>query len=304
MSRGKTLLYRVVVTIVILLGIGLLAYPSVSNWYNDMHRSRAIAVYENAIAGLSDVDFESMFEQARAYNDSLIGNARRFSPDDAELESYNQILDVTGTGIMGYIEIPKINVKLPIYHTVEETVLQIAAGHMPGTSFPIGEIGSHAVISGHRGLPSAKLFTHLDELDAGDLFQVHVLNKTMVYEIYEVEVVLPEDMDSLRISSDRNLITLVTCTPYGVNSHRILVHAEQTDKIISSDDDSNLNSNLDAENKQSDGGSDFDFNLRDDFGLVLIAVFVVLMLAFAVYNRHCKHSNHNNHTAGGQDSSE
>lgn len=301
MSRGKTLLYRVVVTIVILLGIGLLAYPSVSNWYNDMHRSRAIAVYENAIAGLSDVDFESMFEQARAYNDSLIGNAKRFSPDDAELESYNQILDVTGTGIMGYIEIPKINVKLPIYHTVEETVLQIAAGHMPGTSFPIGEIGSHAVISGHRGLPSAKLFTHLDELDAGDLFQVHVLNKTMVYEIYEVEVVLPEDMDSLRISSDRNLITLVTCTPYGVNSHRILVHAEQTDKIISSDDDSNSNSNLDAENKQSDGGSDFDFNLRDDFGLVLIAVFVVLMLAFAVYNRHCKH---NNHTAGGQDSSE
>lgn len=303
MSRGKTLLYRVVVTIVILLGIGLLAYPSVSNWYNDMHRSRAIAVYENAIAGLSDVDFESMFEQARAYNDSLIGNARRFSPDDAELESYNQILDVTGTGIMGYIEIPKINVKLPIYHTVEETVLQIAAGHMPGTSFPIGEIGSHAVISGHRGLPSAKLFTHLDELDAGDLFQVHVLNKTMVYEIYEVEVVLPEDMDSLRISSDRNLITLVTCTPYGVNSHRILVHAEQTDKIISSDDDSNSNSNLDAENKQSDGGSDFDFdfNFRDDFGLVLIAVFVVLMLAFAVYNRRCKH---NNHTAGGQDSSE
>lgn len=296
MSRGKTLLYRVVVTIVILLGIGLLAYPSVSNWYNDMHRSRAIAVYENAIAGLSDVDFESMFEQARAYNDSLIGNARRFSPDDAELESYNQILDVTGTGIMGYIEIPKINVKLPIYHTVEETVLQIAAGHMPGTSFPIGEIGSHAVISGHRGLPSAKLFTHLDELDAGDLFQVHVLNKTMVYEIYEVEVVLPEDMDSLRISSDRNLITLVTCTPYGVNSHRILVHAEQTDKIISSDDDLNSNSNLDAENKQSDGGSDFDFNLRDDFGLVLIAVFVVLMLAFAVYNRRCKH---NNHTAGG-----
>lgn len=300
MSRGKTLLYRVVVTIVILLGIGLLAYPSVSNWYNDMHRSRAIAVYENAIAGLSDVDFESMFEQARAYNDSLIGNAKRFSPDDAELESYNQILDVTGTGIMGYIEIPKINVKLPIYHTVEETVLQIAAGHMPGTSFPIGEIGSHAVISGHRGLPSAKLFTHLDELDAGDLFQVHVLNKTMVYEIYEVEVVLPEDMDSLRISSDRNLITLVTCTPYGVNSHRILVHAEQTDKIISSDDDLNPNSNLDnMENKQSDGG--VDFNLRDDFGLVLIAVFVVLMLVFAVYNRRCKH---NNHTAGGQDSSE
>lgn len=304
MSRGKALLYRVVVTIVILLGIGLLAYPSVSNWYNDMHRSRAIAVYENAIAGLSDVDFESMFEQARAYNNSLIGNAKRFSPDDAELESYNQILDVTGTGIMGYIEIPKINVKLPIYHTVEETVLQIAAGHMPGTSFPIGEIGSHAVISGHRGLPSAKLFTHLDELDAGDLFQVHVLNKTMVYEIYEVEVVLPEDMDSLRISSDRNLITLVTCTPYGVNSHRILVHAEQTDKIISSDDDSNSNSNLDTENKRSDWGSDFDFNFRDDFGLVLIAVFVVLMLAFAVYNRHCKHSNHNNHTAGGQDSSE
>lgn len=301
MSRGKTLLYRVVVTIVILLGIGLLAYPSVSNWYNDMHRSRAIAVYENAIAGLSDVDFEFMFEQARAYNNSLIGNAKRFSSDDAELESYNQILDVTGTGIMGYIEIPKINVKLPIYHTVEETVLQIAAGHMPGTSFPIGEIGSHAVISGHRGLPSAKLFTHLDELDAGDLFQVHVLNKTMVYEIYEVEVVLPEDMDSLRISSDRNLITLVTCTPYGVNSHRILVHAEQTDKIISSDDDLNSNSNLDAENKQSDGGSDFDFNLRDDFGLVLIAVFVVLMLAFAVYNRRCKH---NNHTAGGHDSSE
>ena len=227
MSRGKALLYRVVVTIVILLGIGLLAYPSVSNWYNDMHRSRAIAVYENAIAGLSDVDFESMFEQARAYNNSLIGNAKRFSPDDAELESYNQILDVTGTGIMGYIEIPLINVALPLYHGTSESVLQVAIGHLDWTSLPVGGESSHAVISGHRGLPSAKLFTDLDQMVPGDIFMIQTLNDTLTYEVDQIRIVEPQEVNDLTIIPGGDYFTLVTCTPYGVNSHRLLVRGHR-----------------------------------------------------------------------------
>lgn len=286
MSRGKSLMYRLFVTVMILLGIGLLAYPSVSNWYNDVHRTRAIADYESAMADMSAVDIESMFEQARVYNKNLTGKYDRFRPTDAELADYNAILDITGTGIMGYIEIPKIQVKLPVYHTVEETVLQIAAGHMPGTSFPIGEPGSHSVISGHRGLPSAKLFTHLDELQDGDLFQIHILDKTFTYRVYDIEVVLPEEMDSLSIASDREFVTLVTCTPYGVNSHRILVHAERTDDMPAFGSEQACND--DFENVQAD--TSFDFNLRDDFGLVLIAVFLVLLLVLFVKNKFQKRS--------------
>ena len=287
MSRGKSLMYRLFVTVVILLGMGLLAYPSVSNWYNDMHRTRAIAAYENAIAELSDVDVTAMFEQAKVYNESLIGKRDRFRPSDDELANYNSILDVTGTGIMGYIEIPQIQVKLPIYHTVEETVLQIAAGHMPGTSFPIGETGAHSVISGHRGLPSAKLFTHLDELQAGDLFQIHVLDKTMTYKIYDIEVVLPEELNSLNISSDREQVTLVTCTPYGVNSHRILVHAERTDDMPAFGSEV-AGEDINSENNQTKTG--IDFNFRDDFGLVLIGIFLVIMLVMFVKNKFVKRS--------------
>lgn len=253
--------------LIVLIGIGLLLYPTVSNWYNDVHRTRAIADYENAMSELSAVDLESLFEEARVYNQSLAGKINRFMPSDTELDAYNQILDITGTGIMGYIEIPKISVKLPVYHTVDETVLQIAAGHMPGTSFPIGEAGTHSVMSGHRGLPSAKLFTHLDKLENGDVFHVHILDKTMSYEVYDIDIVLPEEMDSLALDPERDLVTLVTCTPYGVNSHRILVHGERTECIeFVTDTESDENANVS------------DMNESGDFDPVMIAMFVILII--------------------------
>lgn len=275
MKKGtaKSLVYRLFIGLVILVGMGLLAYPSVSNWYNDVHRTRAIADYREAATSMSRVDLDAMRLKAHEYNESLRHKTDRFRPTDAELADYMQTLDVTGTGIMGYIEIPCIDVELPVYHTVEETVLQIAAGHMPGSSLPIGETGSHVVLSGHRGLPSARLFTHLDKVQVGDKFLMHVLDETFTYEVYDIDIVLPEEMDSLSIKSDGDLVTLVTCTPYGVNSHRILVHGERVPNDVVPEDGANI--------KHEDNADSHDygyrFDIKDDFGLVLIAVFLVLM---------------------------
>lgn len=270
----KSLVYRLFIGLVILVGMGLLAYPSVSNWYNDVHRTRAIADYREAATSMSRVDLDAMRLKAHEYNENLRHKTDRFRPTDAELADYMQTLDVTGTGIMGYIEIPCIDVELPVYHTVEETVLQIAAGHMPGSSLPIGETGSHVVLSGHRGLPGARLFTHLDKVQVGDKFLMHVLDETFTYKVYDIDIVLPEEMDSLSIKSDGDLVTLVTCTPYGVNSHRILVHGER----VPNDDVPEDGADIKREDNADSHDYGYRFDIKDDFGLVLIVVFLVLMV--------------------------
>lgn len=213
--------------IVLVVGLGLIAYPTVADWWNRMHQSRAVATYVEKTEDLSGVQRKAMLEAARAYNAELAGRADRWRPTDEETEQYESILDITGTGVMGYVSIPKLKVQLPIYHGTDEGVLQIAIGHLESTSLPVGGKGTHAAISGHTGLPSAKLLTGLDTLQKGDTFAFHVLGETYTYQVDQISVVLPNDLSKLNIESDKDLATVITCTPYGVNSHRLLVRGHR-----------------------------------------------------------------------------
>lgn len=228
-KNGKlvNVLLWVVIAAALLLGAGLLLYPTVSNWYNTSHASRAVAGYEKAISDMSEIEAQAMLSAARAYNDSLYRDQNRWEPDEERHKEYEGLLDVTGTGIMGYIEIPCISVKLPIYHGTDEAVLSIAVGHMEGSSLPIGGLGAHTVLSGHSALPSAKLFTDLSKVQVGDTFYVNTLNETLTYQVKEINTVLPHELELLTLDRARDLCTLVTCTPYGVNSHRLLVTGER-----------------------------------------------------------------------------
>ena len=196
-----------------------------------MHQSRAIASYVDQVNSLDDAQYETMLEQARAYNETLVGKEDRYNLNDSEAEEYNSLLDVTGTGIMGYVVIPKINVRLPIYHGTDPSVLEIAIGHIAGSSLPVGGESTHCVLSGHRGLPSAKLFTDIDQLKEGDQFMLEVLGDTLTYEVDQIKVVLPDELEDIEIEEGQDLCTLVTCTPYGVNTHRLLVRGHRVDTV-------------------------------------------------------------------------
>ena len=196
-----------------------------------MHQSRAIAAYVDQVNTLDDAQCETMLEQADAYNQTLIGKEDRYNLSDSELETYNSLLDVTGTGIMGYVVIPKINVRLPIYHGTDPAVLEIAIGHIAGSSLPVGGESTHCVLSGHRGLPSAKLFTDIDQLKEGDQFMLEVLGDTLTYEVDQIKVVLPDELEDIEIEEGKDLCTLVTCTPYGVNTHRLLVRGHRVETV-------------------------------------------------------------------------
>ena len=196
-----------------------------------MHQSRAIASYVDQVNSLDDAQYETMLEQARAYNETLVGKEDRYILDDSEAAEYNRLLDVTGTGIMGYVVIPKINVRLPIYHGTDPSVLEIAIGHIAGSSLPVGGESTHCVLSGHRGLPSAKLFTDIDQLKEGDQFMLEVLGDTLTYEVDQIKVVLPDELEDIEIEEGQDLCTLVTCTPYGVNTHRLLVRGHRVDTV-------------------------------------------------------------------------
>ena len=216
-------------TIIFMIGVCLMAYPSVSDWWNSFHQTRAIAKYSKKVANMERESFEQMLEEAEAYNAKLVGKKHRFVLTDTQRKEYNRVLDVDGTGIMAYIDIPKIDVSLPIYHGVDQNVLQVAIGHIEGSSLPVGGNGTHSVVSGHRGLPAARLFTHLDKLETGDRFMVQVLDRTITYEVDQIRIVLPEEFQDLEINPDQDLMTLITCTPYRVNSHRLLVRGHRVE---------------------------------------------------------------------------
>lgn len=218
---------NIILVLVLLVGLSLIAYPTFSDWWNSFHQTRAIAAYSEIVANMDKQDFDRMWADAEAYNESLRSKSNRFVMTDEEREEYNRILDVTGTGIMGYIDIPKIKVSLPIYHGMDESVLQIAIGHIEGTSLPVGGIGTHSAVSGHRGLPSAKLFTDLDKMQKGDTFLLQMLDRTLTYEVDQIRIVLPEEMQDLEIDPEQDYCTLITCTPYGVNTHRLLVRGHR-----------------------------------------------------------------------------
>ena len=217
----------ILLILILLIGLSLMLYPSFADWWNSFHSSRAIASYEEQVANIDDAQYEELWDAARDYNQSLLHRPNDFLLSDEQQEIYKSLLDIGGNGIMGYIEIPMIDVMLPIYHGTKESVLQIAVGHLDWTSLPVGGAGSHCVLSGHRGLPSARLFTDLDKLKVGDVFMLHVLNEILTYEIDQILIVEPQDTDPLLIEPGKDLCTMITCTPYGINSHRMLVRGHR-----------------------------------------------------------------------------
>lgn len=217
--------------LVLLIGLSLLLYPSVSDYWNSFHQSRAIASYAEQVANLDNDTYDHLWEDARAYNRSLLLRDNAFLLSEEQKADYVRLLDVSGLGIMGYIEIPSIDVSLPIYHGTEESVLQIAVGHLDWTSLPVGGMSTHCVLSGHRGLPSAKLFTDLDRLVEGDVFMLRVLDEVLTYEVDQVLIVEPHETDALNIVEGEDYCTLVTCTPYGINTHRLLVRGHRIENI-------------------------------------------------------------------------
>ena len=220
-------LINVLLILIFLTGVGLLVYPSFADWWNSFHQTRAVASYIEAVADLSAEENEKMWDAAAAYNEKLAATGMRFELKGEDLAEYNSLLDITGTGIMGYIDIPKIKIKLPIYHGVDDAVLQVAIGHLTGTSLPVGGETAHCVVSGHRGLPSARLFTDIDRLSEKDTFTITVLDKTLTYEVDRIRIVLPTELQDLQLEEGKDYVTLVTCTPYGVNTHRLLVRAHR-----------------------------------------------------------------------------
>ena len=220
---------NIIFGLIFLTGICVMLYPSVSNYINSLHQSRAVFSYKEALAAIPQEDYDRFWNEADRYNEALSQQAMNFNLSEEELEEYNSVLDPTGTGVIGTIEIENIGVNLPIYHGTEETVLQVGIGHLEGTSFPTGHGTTHVVLSGHRGLPSAKLFTDLDQMIEGDTFLLHIMDQTFAYQVDQIKIVLPEETNDLAIVNGKEYVTLVTCTPYGVNTHRLLVRAKRVD---------------------------------------------------------------------------
>ncbi|MBQ8329016.1 MAG: class C sortase [Lachnospiraceae bacterium] len=208
-------------------GIGLLTYPSLADYWNSFHQSRAVMTYAEHVADMQTDEYERFLNSAREYNSALAETGIKWGLTDEEKAAYNEELNIDGSGIMGYIKIQKIQITLPLYHGTDEAVLQTSIGHLEGSSLPVGGEGTHCLLSGHRGLPSARLFTDLDQLREGDTFTMTVLNETLTYEVDHIWIVEPEDLSHLQIEEGKDLCTLITCTPYGINTHRLLVRGHR-----------------------------------------------------------------------------
>ena len=218
---------NILICLIGLVGAGLLAYPTVADWWNSFHQSRAVASYAQAVAELDEATYDRLLSEAEAYNKKLAETGIIWTMSKKQMKEYDTLLSINDTGIMGYIDIPKINIQLPIYHGTEESVLQIAIGHIAGSSLPIGGKSTHCIVSGHRGLPSAKLFTDIDKMSEGDIFTMTVLDRTVTYEVDQVRIVEPTNLSDLQIVEGKDYCTLVTCTPYGINTHRLLVRGHR-----------------------------------------------------------------------------
>ena len=224
----KKHLSTILLVLILVIGLSLLLYPTVADWWNDLHSTKAIANYDEIMANMSDEDYTHLFEAAIEYNRALAELDYPLMYHE-EVPGYYELLDVTGSGIMGYISIEKIQVQLPIYHGTDEAVLQIAVGHVEGSSLPTGGEGTHCVLSAHRGLPSARLFTDLDKMDVGDTFILTVIDRTLTYEVDQILIVEPHEVEPLYAVEGEDYCTLVTCTPYGINTHRMLVRGHRVE---------------------------------------------------------------------------
>lgn len=224
----KKHLSTIILALVFFVGLSVVLYPTVSDWWNRKHATRAIASYEETAQEMTQGDTDAYFAAADDYNARLAATPDAFYTPEL-VPGYETTLDISGTGIMGYITIDKINVQLPIYHGTSDGVLQVAVGHLEGTSLPVGGSSTHCVLSAHRGLPSAMLFTNLDRLEVGDTFTVTVLDRLLTYEVDQISIVLPEEVENLQIVDGQDYMTLMTCTPYGINSHRLLVRGRRVE---------------------------------------------------------------------------
>lgn len=229
-KKKKGIFSTIFLLLMLLVGLSVMLYPTISDWWNSKVQTRAVANYEETVKNMKPEDYSRYFAEAEKYNRQLLRLAAPFSSYD-EIEGYEDVLNVSDTGIIGYITIPCIKVELPVYHGTSPEVLNIAAGHLQGSSLPIGGTNSHAVISAHRGLPSARLFTDLDQLDKGDLFTITVLDRVFTYEVEEILIVEPEETDKLSVIPNGDYVTLMTCTPYGINTHRMLIRSHRTENV-------------------------------------------------------------------------
>lgn len=227
----KKHLLTVIMVAGLTLGVGLLLYPSVANYWNTFHQTRAIMQYTEIVSQMDKEDYTAILDSARAYNKHLSETGIQWVMSDEQKKEYEKQLKIEGTDVMGYVSIPKIHVKLPIYHGTDEAVLQTSIGHLEQTSLPVGGKGSHCSISGHRGLPSARLFTDLDRMKEGDTWTMTILDETVTYEVDQIRIVLPEDLSELGIQGKKDQATLITCTPYGVNTHRLLIRGHRIPNV-------------------------------------------------------------------------
>ncbi|MDO4207826.1 MAG: class C sortase [Lachnospiraceae bacterium] len=229
--RANDRKWTVILVITFLFGVLLLAYPSIANYWNNFFQARAIMNYADQVAGMSRDDYAKLIQDAEEYNRRLAKTGINWNMTEEQIAEYKGLLSFNNTGNMGYIDIPKIHIKLPVYHGISDEVLQSSIGHLQETSLPVGGSGSHCVLSGHRGLPSARLFSDLDKLVEGDVFTLSVLNETYSYEVDQIRVVSPMDISEIKILPGKDLCTLVTCTPYGVNTHRLLVRGHRVENV-------------------------------------------------------------------------
>ncbi len=270
-KKGGGLLTPLLAALLFLIGAGIFLYPSVSNYFAGREQISVIREYREQLDTAEEAELAAEWEKAETYNESLAGDPVRdpFVPGSgyALPENYEEVLNVNG--VMGYVEIPKIGVLLPIYHGTTDEVLEKGVGHIESTALPIGGTYRHAVLTGHRGLPSAELFTRLDEMKTGDIFLIHVLGKTLAYEVDQIKTVLPTELDDLRAVPGEDLVTLLTCTPYGVNTHRLLVRGSRTEYTQETEDTETVT--------EQEPGFRFEMNLAGVvIGIVLLAVLVVL----------------------------
>lgn len=234
-STTKRRASNVVLIVLLVAGFSLLLYPTVSNLWNSMNMSKAIVDYSEEVSELDTEQYVAFWERAERYNQELAQDPDRFEMNNSERADYESQLRVSDTGIMGSIDIPSLGVSMPIYHGTEESVLQVGAGHIEGSSLPTGGKGTHCALSGHRGLPSSKLFTDIDKLEVGDTFVLNVLDRTLTYEVDQILTVDPYDMEPLAIDPEQDYCTLVTCTPYGINTHRLLVRGHRVANRVTED---------------------------------------------------------------------
>ncbi|MCL2099980.1 MAG: class C sortase, partial [Oscillospiraceae bacterium] len=226
-GRAGRVLTTIFLSVVLLAGLGVMLYPAVSDYINSLSQTRAIAQFNEEISRMSEEDYSMLIAAAADYNEKLAENPLRFSPSETQKDEYYRLFDFSGKGFIGVVEIEAIGVNLPVYLGTEENALQVGIGHLIGSSFPIGGPGTHSVISGHRGLPTSMLLTDASILEEGDTFVLRILNEVMFYQIDQIRIVEPEDFTYLGIDPDKDYCTVFTCTPYGLNTHRLLIRGQR-----------------------------------------------------------------------------